>query len=82
MPLFHLKATLPWDEFAYWCEVWAERPFGDERTADLPAALIRADMRALMGQKNVKIEKLMPFRAKAESGLSSLEMKIDEVLHG
>lgn len=78
IPLGELMNRITYREFLYWVEVYKNRPFDDEATQWLPAALIRADMRGLAGsKKKVTIEDLMPFRDTSEE---ALERKIDQVL--
>jgi hypothetical protein len=79
-PIEELQTRLSFREFRYWVEVYKQRPFDDEHTLFLAQALLRADMRALAGTKNKKIniEDLIPYRPRDAS--NDLECKIDEVL--
>lgn len=79
-PIEYLKAQMSHREFAYWCAVYRERPFDDEHTSHMDAALIRADMRALAGNKSSKmdIERLLPYRR--NDAANDVERKIEEIL--
>lgn len=79
-PIEHLKAQMSHREFAYWCAVYRQRPFDDEHTTHMDTALLRADIRALTGNKSTKmdIERLLPYRV-TDAG-NDLERKIEEIL--
>lgn len=79
-PIEQLKQQMSAREFAYWCAVYKRRPFDDEHTNHMDAALIRADMRALAGNKTTKVdlERLLPYRR--SDATNDLERKIEEIL--
>ena len=60
------------DEFEWWRAIYTVEPFDDRRCHDLPAALIRADARAIAGDKKADPMRLMPFSGRKALSPSDL----------